>query len=97
MILQLKLFLFFSIISIIITIIKYHNINVIMTQLIIYFLIARDINCKIYGNCILGSWIASIIPIIGIIIVILDYLHIFSDFKTKLNLYYTKIKSIKEY
>lgn len=96
MINQLKLFLFFSIIALTITTLTYKNSAVILTQIIIYYFIYKDIKCKIYGNCILSSWIATIIPIIGIIIVILDYLNIFSEKKKKLNLYYSKIKSLKQ-
>jgi TRAP-type C4-dicarboxylate transport system permease small subunit len=91
---QTKIFLFFSIISIIISAIKYKSIIVIGIQLIIYYFITKEINCKIYGGCTISSWITTIIPIVGIIIFMLDYFHMFKNIKTKLKYIQHKYEEI---
>ena len=92
--LQTKLFLFFAIISIIISAIQYKSITIIVIQFILYYFIAEEIRCKIYGGCILSSWITTLIPIFGIIIFILDYFHIFKNIKNKIKVVYNKFEEI---
>jgi len=79
--LQAKIFLFFCLIATIITFIKYKSIGVLFIQFVLYYLIIDEIHCKLYGGCIVGSWLVTIIPLLGIIIFILDYLHIFNNIK----------------
>jgi hypothetical protein len=92
--LQTKIFFFFGIIAIIISAIQYKSIIVIGVQFILYYFIAEEIHCKIYGGCTLSSWITTLIPIFGIIIFILDYLHIFKNIKTKIKYIYHKYEEI---
>jgi len=92
--LQTKIFLFFCIIAIIISAIQYKSIVIIFTQLILYYFIAKDIHCKIYGGCTFASWLSTIIPILGIIIFTLDYLDIFNNIKTKIIYIYNKFEDI---
>jgi len=79
--LQAKIFLFFCLIATIITFIKYKSIGVLLIQFVLYYLIIDEIHCKLYGGCIVGSWLVTIIPLLGILIFILDYLHIFNNIK----------------
>ena len=79
--LQVKLFLFFCLIATIITFIKYKSIGVLLIQFVLYYLIIDEIHCKLYGGCIVGSWLITIIPLLGVIIFILDYLDIFNNIK----------------
>ena len=92
--LQTKLFLFFAIISIIISAIQYKSITIIVIQFILYYFIAEEIRCKIYGGCILSSWITTLIPIFGIVIFIFDYFHIFKNIKNKIKYVYNKFEEI---
>jgi TRAP-type C4-dicarboxylate transport system permease small subunit len=92
--LQTKIFLFFAIIAIIISAIQYKSIIVISIQLILYYFIAEEIHCKIYGGCTISSWITTLIPIFGIIIFILDYFHIFKNIKTKIKYMHHKFEEI---
>ena len=87
---QIQIFLFFGIIALIITTIKYNNILILTSQFIIYYFIMEEIRCKIYGGCIFSSWVTTFIPIIGIIIYILDYFKLFNNFKTKIKLLQSK-------
>lgn len=91
---QIRIFLFFCIFSLLITIIQYKSIIAFFIQLIIYYFIAEDIRCKIYGGCNLGAWINIIIPILGILIFILDYLKVFNNLKNKLKTIVDKTKII---
>ena len=93
--LQTKIFLFFCIIAIIISAIQYKSVIIIFIQLFLYYFIAEDIHCKIYGGCTFASWISTIVPILGIIIFILDYLDIFNNIKTKIKYIYNKFEEIK--
>jgi hypothetical protein len=92
--LQTKIFLFFVIIAIIISAIQYKSIIVIVIQLILYYFIAEEIHCKIYGGCTISSWITTLIPIFGIIVFILDYFHIFKNIKNKIKYIYHKYEEI---
>ena len=92
--LQTKIFLFFAIIAIIISAIQYKSIIVVIIQFMLYYFIAEEIQCKIYGGCILSSWITTLIPIFGIIIFILDYFHIFKNLKNKIIYFHDKFEEI---
>ena len=92
--LQTKIFFFFAIIAIIISAIQYKSIIVIAIQLILYYVIAEEIHCKIYGGCTISSWITTLIPIFGIIVFILDYFHIFKNIKNKIKYIYQKYEEI---
>ena len=59
---QSKIFLFFCCISIIITLIKYKNITLFTTKLIVYYFILNQIECNINGNCNLAAWFVILIP-----------------------------------
>ena len=89
---QIKLFLFFGIIGLIITTLKYKNILIFFIQFVIYYFIIEEIRCKIYGGCILSSWTITLISIISIILLVLDYFHLFNDLKKKIQLWQTEYK-----
>jgi len=76
-----KLILFFAIVSIGVSILKKINLQIILIQLIIYFLVARNSDCLIYGNCKRSAHVSIIIPIIGIFIFLLDYIGYLNFFK----------------
>ena len=46
-----RLILFFAVISISVSLLKKINLQAIIAQIIIYFLVARNSDCLIYGNC----------------------------------------------
>jgi len=92
--LQTKIFLFFAIIAIIISAVQYKSIIVVMIQFMLYYFIVEEIQCKIYGGCTLSSWITTLIPILGIVIFILDYFHIFKNLKNKIKKLYSKFEEI---
>ena len=92
--LQTKIFLFFAIIAIIISAIQYKSIIVVIIQFMLYYFIAEEIQCKIYGGCTLSSWITTLIPILGIVIFILDYFHIFKNLKNKIIYFHDKFEEI---
>lgn len=76
-----KLIIFFAIISIVVSILKQINIQAILAQIIIYYLVARNSDCLIYGNCKKSAHLSIIIPIIGIFIFLLDYIGYLNLFK----------------
>ena len=91
---QSKIFLFFALIAIILGFIIYRNVLVILIQVVLYYLIIEHINCQLYGGCKLSSWLATLIPIAGIIIFILDYFHIFKSIKDKIHYFHHKYEEI---
>ena len=76
-----KLILFFAVISLVISILKRINYQAIIAQVIIYFLVARNSDCLIYGNCKRSAHLSIIIPIIGIFVFLLDYIGYLELFK----------------
>ena len=91
---QTLTFLFFSILAIIISIIQYKSVKIVVIQVVIYYLILEDITCKLHGNCNLVAWISTLVPLAGLIIFILDYFHIFKDFRDKLEKLFEKYEEI---
>jgi hypothetical protein len=91
---QSKIFLFFAILALILGFIIYRNFVVLLIQVVLYFFIIEHINCQLYGGCRLTSWIATLIPICGIIIFILDYFHVFKSIKDKILYFHHKYEEI---
>ena len=93
--LQSKLVLFMGAIITILSIYKYRIIILPLIQLLTFYFISSDIECKINGKCIIGSWIALTAPTFIFVIFILDYLNMFKEKKDKIKNLYEKIKKLK--
>ena len=91
---QTLIFLIFSVLAIIISIIQYMSVKVVVIQVVIYYLILEDITCKLRGNCRLAAWISTLVPLTGLVIFILDYFHIFKNFRDKLEKLFEKYEAI---
>lgn len=91
---QSKLIALFGFISIVISVINKFNIQKILGQLIVYFLIARNADCLVYGNCRTESWLSISIPLIGIFIFLLDNLGVFDRLKKNLKNIKNKINKV---
>lgn len=92
---QSKLVLLMGTIITILSIYKYRIVTLPIIQFLTFYFISGDIECKINGKCIMGSWIALVIPTFIFVIFILDYLNIFKEKKEKLKKIYEKIKKLK--
>lgn len=88
---QSQLIIFFGIIAILISVFKYYNTKLVIVQAIIYYLLAYQSECLVYGNCNTSSWIVISLPCLAIIIFILDYLKYFDNIKQKLQFVYSKL------
>lgn len=96
---QSKLVIFFAVISIIVSSLKRINFQSILGQIIIYYLIARNADCLIYGKCYGSSWISISLPILGIVLYVLDYMGYFKNLKKRLdyiNLYISKLNDLNK-
>ena len=79
----------------ILSIYKYRIIVLPILQFLTFYFISSDIECKINGKCIMGSWISIVIPTFIFVIFILNFLNIFKEKKEKLKKIYEKIKRLK--
>ena len=61
-----------------------------------YLSLAKNIDCLIYGNCIMGSWLAFFIALFGIIITILYRISYFNKYKHKIDYVTNKINRIND-
>ena len=93
--LQSKLVLLMGTIITLLSIYKYRVIILPLIQFLTFYFISSDIECKINGKCIIGSWFALIIPSFIFIIFVLDYLNMFKEKKEKIKNLYEKIKKLK--
>ena len=91
---QTIIFFIFSLLAIIISIIQYMSVKVVVIQVVIYYLILEDITCKLHGNCRLAAWIATLVPLAGLVIFILDYLNIFKNIRNKIEKLFDKYEKI---
>ena len=88
---QSKLILFLGFIAILISVFKYYSFKLILGQSIIYYLLAYQSDCLVYGNCGVSSWLSITFPSIAILIFILDYLKYFDKVKERIQFLYDKI------
>ncbi len=88
---QSKLILFLGFIAILISVFKYYSFKLILGQSIIYYLLAYQSDCLVYGNCGVSSWMSITFPSIAILIFILDYLKYFDKVKERIQFLYDKI------
>ena len=88
---QSKLILFLGFIAILVSVFKYYSFKLILVQSIIYYLLAFQSDCLVYGNCSFSSWVSIAYPSIAIIIFILDYLKYFDKLKERIKFLYEKI------
>ena len=89
-----RLILGLGLISIVISILRRFSYQRVLIQVILYTLIARDADCMVYGKCNVTSWTIIVIPILGIVIFTMDYLHLFDKYKNKLNDLHKKMEKL---
>ena len=88
---QSQIIIFLGIIAILISVFKYYNTKLVIVQAIIYYLLAYQSECLVYGNCDFSSWIVILLPSLAITIFILDYLKYFDNLKSKIQFLYSKL------
>lgn len=88
---QSQIIIFLGIIAILISVFKYYNTKLVIVQAIIYYLLAYQSECLVYGNCGVSSWIVILLPSLAITIFILDYLKYFDNLKSKIQFLYSKL------
>ena len=88
---QSYIIIFLGIIAILISLFKYYNTKLIVIQAIIYYMLAYQSECLVYGNCNSSSWTVILLPSMAIIIFILDYLNYFVTIKNKIQNIYEKL------
>ena len=91
---QSHIIIFLGIIAILISSFKHYNLKLIIVQSIIYYMLAYQCECLVYGNCNSSSWLVILLPSMAIIIFILDYLKYFKSLKTKIKYIYSKLNFI---
>jgi len=89
-----KFILGLGLISIVISILRNFSYQRVLIQIILYSLIARDADCMVYGKCHIASWTIIVVPIIGIIVFTMDYLHLFDKYKEKINKLHDKMERL---
>ena len=77
---QSKLFLFLSLLSIIVSLVKYFNLKIIIIQIIFYLIVSHEIDCYVYGGCGSTGWFRCLLPLLTILLFVLDYLKLYSLF-----------------
>ena len=88
---QSQIIIFLGIIAILISVFKYYNTKLVVIQAIIYYLLAYQSECLVYGNCRTSSWIVILLPSLAITIFILDYLKYFDSIKQKIKIIYSSL------
>ena len=73
-----------------VSVFKYYNTKLVSTS-IIYYLLAYQSECLVYGNCNASSWITILLPSLAILIFILDYFSYFDDLKKRIQFIYSKL------
>lgn len=68
------------------------NFKLTIIQALVFYTLSYDLDCKVYGGCILSAWISLIIPLILTAIFVLDYLKYFKKTKARLVKIYKKFK-----
>ena len=79
-------------IVIVLSLIKYMNFKLTLIQVLVFYTLSYDLDCKVYGGCSLSAWISLIVPLTLTAIFVLDYLKYFKKTKAKLIKIYKKFK-----
>ena len=88
---QSQIIIFLGIVAILISVFKYYNTKLVIIQAIIYYLLAYQSECLVYGNCGTSSWIVILLPSLAITIFILDYLKYFEPIKKIFKFLYSSL------
>ena len=91
---QSQIIMFLGIFAILISVFKYYNTKLVIVQAIIYYLLAYQSECLVYGNCKISSWLVILLPSLAITIFILDYFKYFDKFKKRIQFIYSKLNSL---
>ena len=93
---QSKIILLLGLICIIITLIKYFSLKLIIAEIIIFYLIAQETECKLYGGCKLSSNLSLIVPIIIVLLFVIDFIGILDTYKNSLIKLYDNVNNINK-
>ena len=73
-----------------------YSILLMTIQFISFYIIADTIECKIYGGCIISSWISLLLPTVIFSLFIFDIFNLFAPYKLRLKQHVHKLgKEIK--
>lgn len=76
-----KAILLLGLICIILTIYKYKNILLVLSQIVVFIYVASTINCSIYGGCMVTPIFYLILVMLLTLFLIFDFLGIFDAYK----------------
>jgi hypothetical protein len=93
---QSKIILLLGLICIILTLIKYFSLKLIIAEIIIFYLIAQETECKLYGGCKLSSNLSLIVPIIIVLLFVIDFIGVLDTYKNSLIKLYDNVKNMNE-
>ena len=71
-----------------------YEFKLIVIQLVSYYFFASTIECKIYGGCIMSSWLSVILPVAVFLLFLLDHLDLFKPQRKKLRKYLVRLINI---
>ena len=88
-----KAILLLGLICIILTIYKYKNVLLVVSQILVFIYFAFTINCSIYGGCMITPIFYLILIILLTLFLIVDFLGIFFTYKTMFKKIYTAFET----
>ena len=95
--LQSKIFILVSILTLLLSIMKYKSVKVIVIQVILYIIVSREIDCYIYGGCNSAGWFRVLLPILIFVIILLDHFKLYDLTKIlKAAIYYIEKANVSE-
>lgn len=62
-------------------------------QVVAIYLITKNIECMVYGNCILSSWSALLLPLLAVLIALMYKISYFEKYADKLDRFIQHVNS----
>ena len=81
---QGKLTILLGILIVFFSLLENINLYALLIQALGIFIIARNIDCYVYGKCILGAWIGLMIPTFVFLLMLMSKISYFDNTKRKL-------------
>ena len=91
--LQSKISIILGIVIIFLSIMENIPLSSLALQVLAIYLITKNIECMVYGNCILSSWSALLLPLFAVLMSLMYKISYFEKYADKLNKFVQHVNS----
>tara|TARA_B100001093_G_C25965106_1_gene650745 strand:- start:71 stop:433 length:363 start_codon:yes stop_codon:yes gene_type:complete len=91
---QGKISLLLGLIIVFFSLLENLNMYSILIQIFSIYVITKNLECLVYGKCILGAWIGLLIPTVAILIGLMYKISYFDTYRNKFNKIFSYVNKV---